>query len=88
MFHCLPDSAWSDGNLAEAAGQDGGTQKPGLSSLGTPCRHVTESNWNLEPFSKPIFFVLNWVPGQDDLSDEQLLSAQLLGLACGKHAKE
>ena len=27
MFHCLPDSAWADGNLAEAAGQDGGTQK-------------------------------------------------------------
>ena len=26
MFHCLPDSAWADGNLAEAAGHDGGTQ--------------------------------------------------------------
>ena len=24
MFHCLPDSAWPDRNLAEAAGQDGG----------------------------------------------------------------
>ena len=23
MFHCLPDSAWADGNLAEAAGQLG-----------------------------------------------------------------
>ena len=27
MFHCLPDFPWADGNLAEAAGQDGGTQK-------------------------------------------------------------
>ena len=27
MFHCLPDSAWADGNLAEVAGQDGGTRK-------------------------------------------------------------
>ena len=23
MFYCLPDSAWADGNLAEAAGQVG-----------------------------------------------------------------
>ena len=27
VFHCLPDSAWADVNLAEGAGQDGGTQK-------------------------------------------------------------
>ena len=27
MLHCLPDSAWADGNLAEAAGQVGGPQK-------------------------------------------------------------
>ena len=45
MFHCLPDSAWADGNLAEAAGQLGkmvvhrnqSQPNPGLSSLGTPC---------------------------------------------------
>ena len=45
MFHCLPDSAWADGNLAEAAGQLGklvehrnqSQPNPGLRSLGTPC---------------------------------------------------
>ena len=30
VFHYLPDSAWADGNLAEAAGQDGVTQKSRL----------------------------------------------------------
>ena len=47
MLHCLSDSAWADGNLAEAAaaGQLGkmvehrnqSQPNPGLSSLGTPC---------------------------------------------------
>ena len=45
VFHCLPNSAWADGNLAEAAGQLGkmvehrnqSQPNPGLSSLGTPC---------------------------------------------------
>ena len=26
VFYCLLNSAWADGNLAEAAGQDGGTR--------------------------------------------------------------
>ena len=46
MFHCLPDSARADGNLAEAAGQLGkmvvhrnqSQPNPGISSLGTTCR--------------------------------------------------
>ena len=41
MFHCLSDSAWVDGNLAEAAGQLGkkvehrnqSQPNPGLSSV-------------------------------------------------------
>ena len=45
MHHCLPDSAWADGNLAEVAGQLGkmvehrnlSQPNPGLTSLGTPC---------------------------------------------------
>ena len=45
VFHYLPDSAWADGNLAEAAGQLGkmvehrnlSQPNPGLRSLGTPC---------------------------------------------------
>ena len=48
MFHCLPDSAWADGNLAEVAGQLGkmlehrnqSQPNPGLSSLGTPCTNM------------------------------------------------
>ena len=44
-LHCLPDSAWADGNLAEAAGQLGkmvehrnqSQPNPGLRAHGTPC---------------------------------------------------
>ena len=45
MFHCLPDSAWADGNLAEVVRQLGKKVEhrnqiqpnPGLRAHGTPC---------------------------------------------------
>ena len=45
MFHHLPNFAWADGNLAEAAGQLGkmgehrnpSQPNPGLRGHGTPC---------------------------------------------------
>ena len=45
MFNCLPDSAWDNGNLAEAARQLGkmvehliqSQLNPGLRADGTPC---------------------------------------------------
>ena len=45
MFHCLPNSAWANGNLAEAARQLGkivehptqSQPNPGLRADGTPC---------------------------------------------------
>ena len=45
MFHCLPDSAWADGNLAEAAEQlvkmvehrNQSQPNPGPQGHGTPC---------------------------------------------------
>ena len=48
MFHCLPDSAWADGNMAEAARQldkfvedrNQSQHNPGLRGHGTPCSDV------------------------------------------------
>ena len=45
MFHCLPNSAWADGNLADAAGQLGqmvehrnqSQPNPGIQAHGRPC---------------------------------------------------
>ena len=50
MFRCLPDSAWADGNLAEAAGQLGqmvehrnqSQPNPGLREHATPLIIVEE----------------------------------------------
>ena len=50
MFHCLPDSAWADGNLAEAAGEDGGITKIKVNPtqvyehIGHPVQHI-DSGW-------------------------------------------
>ena len=46
MFHCLPESAWADGNLTESAGHLGKMMEhrnrsqpnPGLGARGTPCK--------------------------------------------------
>ena len=48
LFHCLPSSAWADGNLAEAAGQDGGTPK----SKSTQPR--SQNRWTTLYFSIPL----------------------------------
>ena len=52
MFHCLPESAWADGSLAEAAVQLGkmvghrnqSQPNPGLNSLGAPCSSAPHSS--------------------------------------------
>ena len=49
MFHCLPDSAWAIGNLAEAARQNGGTPK-------------LKSTQVFEQVGHPVAFILRSVP--------------------------
>ena len=48
VFHCLPNSAWAVGNLAEVAGQLGNMVEhpnqsqpnPGSRPVGTPCIYI------------------------------------------------
>ena len=76
MFHCLPDSAWADGNLAEAAGQLGkmvehrnhSPPNPGLGSLGTPCRYEVGNESFFTIYENKLLSVMN----TQDRDDEDL----------------
>ena len=69
MFHCLPDSAGANGNLAEADGQlmkhpNQSQPNPGLRADGTPCIESTKSRRKL--FSKVSSLLHDVEPAEHD----------------------
>ena len=65
MFHCLPDSAWADGNMAEAAGQLGKMGEHSNESKPNPVARADGSPCTCNKNSLNYIFLATGMPSDD-----------------------